>query len=344
MTHAPQPYAGSGSGSPAPGPASSGSSPSEQARPGLGLTGFVRSEPATPAAPAPTPEEERSLRRAVELLSGRRIAVLTGAGLSTDSGIPDYRGPEAPPRKPMTYQEFVGDDDLRRRYWARNHVGWHHLRHAAPNAGHAAVARLERRGLTTGLITQNVDRLHTDAGSALCVDLHGRFDRVLCLDCGTRYSRQTVSRLLEELNPGFLERTRLDGDIAPDADADVEDTADFVVADCPVCGGMLKPDFVYFGENVPRDRVAAAFAMLNAADALVVAGSSLTVMSGLRFVKHAHKTGKPVVIINRGRTRGDDLADVKIEAGVATALEYLASELPDLTRRFPAGQGQQGSD
>lgn len=300
-------------------------------RPGLGLTGFVRSDP-EPSAPRPTAEEERELRRAVELLSGKRIAVLTGAGLSTDSGIPDYRGPEAPPRNPMTYQEFVGDPELRRRYWARNHVGWHHLRQAAPNAGHAAVARLERRGLTTGLITQNVDRLHTDAGSALAVDLHGRFDRVICLDCRTRYSRQTISKLLEDLNPGFLERARLDGDIAPDADADVADTEDFVVADCPVCGGMLKPDFVYFGENVPRDRVAAAFAMLNAADALLVAGSSLTVMSGLRFVKHAHKTGKPVVIINRGTTRGDDLADLKIDAGVATALEYLAAELPDLSR------------
>ena len=334
MTQAPPPNSGPAAGPTAPG----------QGRPGLGLTGFVRSEPALPAAPAPTVDEERSLRRAVELLSGRRLAVLTGAGLSTDSGIPDYRGPEAPPRNPMTYQEFVGDAELRRRYWARNHVGWHHLRHAEPNAGHAAVARLERRGLTTGLITQNVDRLHADAGSALCVDLHGRFDQVLCLDCGTRYSRQTVSRLLEELNPGFLERSRLDGDIAPDADADVADTEDFVVADCPVCGGMLKPDFVYFGENVPRERVAASFAMLNAADALLVAGSSLTVMSGLRFVKHAHKSGKPVVIINRGWTRGDDLADVKIEAGVATALEYLAAELPDLSREFPSDDAPQGSD
>ncbi len=322
---------------------SAGNEQSSESRPGLGLTGFVRSDPA-PSAPPPTPDEERQLRRAVELLAGRRLAILTGAGLSTDSGIPDYRGPEAPPRNPMTYQEFVGDAGLRRRYWARNHVGWHHLRQAAPNAGHAAVARLERRGLTTGLITQNVDRLHTDAGSALAVDLHGRFDRVLCLQCGTRYSRQTISKLLEDLNPGFLERTRLDGDIAPDADADVADTDDFVVADCPVCGGMLKPDFVYFGENVPRDRVAAAFAMLNAADALLVAGSSLTVMSGLRFVKHAHKTGKPVVIINRGWTRGDDLADLKIEAGVATALEFLASELPDLSRRFPGGDAPRMPD
>lgn len=339
MTQAPPPHRVPASGASVPGSKAPG-----QGRPGLGLTGFVRSEPSFPAAPPPTPEEERSLRGAVELLSGRRLAVLTGAGLSTDSGIPDYRGPEAPPRNPMTYQEFVGDPELRRRYWARNHVGWHHLRHAEPNAGHAAVARLERRGLTTGLITQNVDRLHADAGSALCVDLHGRFDRVLCLECGTRYSRQTVSRLLEELNPGFLERSRLDGDIAPDADADVADTEDFVVADCPVCGGMLKPDFVYFGENVPRDRVEASFAMLNAADALLVAGSSLTVMSGLRFVKHAHKTGKPVVIINRGWTRGDDLADLKIEAGVATALEYLASELPDLSHRFPGDSAPQPSD
>ncbi|MDK1328071.1 NAD-dependent protein deacetylase [Arthrobacter sp. zg-Y1143] len=305
----------------------------EEPRPGLGLTGFA-SGSALEAVPEPSAEEERQLERAAGYLGGRRIALLTGAGLSTDSGIPDYRGPDAPPRNPMTYQQFVGDPDLRRRYWARNHIGWHHLRHAVPNPGHAAVVRLERRGLLSGLITQNVDRLHTDAGSENVIDLHGRYDRVVCLNCRTEFSRADVAVLLQELNPGYLERVRSDGGIAPDADAEIADTDDFVVADCPVCGGMLKPDFVYFGENVPKDRVAEAFAVVDAAGALLVAGSSLTVMSGLRFVRYAAKAGKPVVIVNRGTTRGDPLADLKIDMGVSTALTWLAQNLPDLP---PAG-------
>lgn len=298
-------------------------------RPGLGLTGFA-SRGALEQVPEPTDGEVPLLRRAAELLGGRRIALLTGAGLSTDSGIPDYRGPDAPPRNPMTYQQFVGDPDLRRRYWARNHVGWHHLRHAEPNPGHAAVADLERRGLLSGLITQNVDRLHSDAGSINVIDLHGRYDRVICLDCRTGFTRTEVADLLQDLNPGYLDRVREGGEIAPDADAEIADTDDFVVADCPVCGGMLKPDFVYFGENVPKDRVARAFAVVDDAGALLVAGSSLTVMSGLRFVRYAVKAGKPVVIINRGETRGDPLATLKLDMGVSTALTWLAQHLPDL--------------
>lgn len=300
-----------------------------EARPGLGLTGFA-SRAALEAVPAPTERELNQLRRASENLAGRRLALLTGAGLSTDSGIPDYRGPDAPPRNPMTYQQFVGDAGLRQRYWARNHVGWHHLRHAEPNPGHYAVTELERRGLLSGLITQNVDRLHADAGSVNVIDLHGRYDRVICLNCRTEFSRAEVARLLQDLNPGYLDRVRADGDIAPDADADIADTEDFVVADCPVCGGMLKPDFVYFGENVPKDRVARAFSVVDDAGALLVAGSSLTVMSGLRFVRYAVKADKPVVIINRGTTRGDPLATLKIDMGVSTALTWLARNLPDL--------------
>ena len=307
----------------------------EEPRPGLGLTGFAsRSAPDT--VPEPNAAELRQLERAVGYLGGRRVALLTGAGLSTDSGIPDYRGPDAPPRNPMTYQQFVGDPDLRRRYWARNHIGWHHLRHAEPNAGHAAVAELERRGLLSGLITQNVDRLHSDAGSINVIDLHGRYDRVICLDCHSVFPRPAIAELLKNLNPGFLERVRQDGEIAPDADAEIADTDDFVVADCPVCGGMLKPDFVYFGENVPKDRVARAFSVVDAAGALLVAGSSLTVMSGLRFVRYAAKAGKPVVIINRGATRGDPLADLKIDMGVSTALAWLARNLPDLPKHGEA--------
>lgn len=290
------------------------------------MTGFARAEAA--AAGALSEEQIGYLRSAVGLLAGKRVAVLTGAGLSTDSGIPDYRGPDSVPRNPMTYQQFTGDEALRRRYWARNHVGWHHLRRADPNEGHLALARMEQRGLLTGLITQNVDRLHSTAGSTNVVDLHGTYDRVVCLSCRSSFSRQEIAGLLERLNPGYLDRTGDAGDVAPDADADVDDTSDFTVAPCPVCGGMLKPDFVYFGENVPKDRVERAYSMVDDAGSLLVAGSSLTVMSGLRFVRHAAKHDKPVVIINRGTTRGDGFASLKLELGVSEALPYLAEALP----------------
>ncbi|MFI2562526.1 NAD-dependent protein deacetylase [Paenarthrobacter sp. NPDC018779] len=303
------------------------------ARPGVGMTGFASMPPVS--ADALAPDEVAALKDASLVLAGRRLAMLTGAGLSTDSGIPDYRGPGSAPRKPMTYQEFIASVENRRRYWARNHLGWSHLRHADPNAGHAAVALMEQRGLLTGLITQNVDRLHEDAGSVNVVDLHGRFDQVICLDHAHTFSRKLLAAILEELNPGFVEAALEAGvvEMAPDADATIEDPeliTSFVVAVCPVCGGTLKPDFVYFGENVPKDRVDRAYAMVDSADALLVAGSSLTVMSGLRFVRHASKAGKPVVIINRGTTRGDGLATLKLDLGVSGALEYLSRDLPDL--------------
>lgn len=302
-----------------------------QRRPGIGMTGFASLPPVTAVEPARSDLEV--LQDIHGVLAGKRFALLTGAGLSTDSGIPDYRGPGAAPRAPMTYQEFIGDTENRRRYWARNHIGWSHLRRADPNDGHVAAARLERRGLITGLITQNVDRLHEDAGSENVVDLHGRFDRVICLACHRRYTRSLLAGVLEELNPTFLADALAAGvvEMAPDADATVEDSeliAGFVVANCPACGGTLKPDFVYFGENVPKDRVERSYAMVDAAEALLVAGSSLTVMSGLRFVRHAAKQGKAVVIINRGQTRGDDLATIKLEAGVSESLTWLAAELP----------------
>ncbi|MFQ4149636.1 NAD-dependent protein deacetylase [Arthrobacter sp. LAPM80] len=278
------------------------------------------------------PAEEAVLDAVAEMMSRHRVALLSGAGLSTDSGIPDYRGPNTPPRRPLTYQEFIGDPLLRRRYWARNHVGWTHMRHAAPNAGHYAAAALERGGRLSGIITQNVDRLHEEAGAANVVDLHGRVDQVVCLGCANTYSRAFVALILNEINPGFLEAVESAGgaSAAPDADADLESErliADFKVATCPLCGGMLKPDFVFFGENVPRDRVQRSFEILDSAGMLLVAGSSLTVMSGLRFVKKAAKDGKPVVIINRGTTRGDGHADVKLEAGVGESLTRLASVL-----------------
>lgn len=271
-----------------------------------------------------------TVRAATALLSGARLTVLTGAGVSTDSGIPDYRGPDSPPRTPMTYQQFVGDEAFRRHYWARNHVGWRHVHRTHPNAGHRALAELEARGVVGGLITQNVDLLHEQAGSRNVIDLHGRYDRVICLGCRTVISRAELSTRLEELNPGFVEQVGAvaDVEIAPDADAVIESTAHFVVAACDRCGGILKPDIVYFGENVPRERVDRAYAMVDAADALLVAGSSLTVMSGLRFVRHAATTGKPVVIVNRGATRGDPLATVRVDAGTSEVLSTLALVLP----------------
>ncbi|OBA34921.1 NAD-dependent deacetylase [Rhodococcus sp. 852002-51564_SCH6189132-a] len=260
------------------------------------------------------------------LLHGRRIAVLTGAGLSTDSGIPDYRGPDSPPRNPMTYQQFVGDAEFRQRYWARNHVGWKHMDAARPNPGHRALAALERAGSVVGAITQNVDLLHTKAGSRQVVDLHGTYAQVRCLSCEHRISRFTLHERLCAANPGFDDRMRATTglEVAPDADAVVTDTEDFVVVDCERCDGMLKPDIVYFGETVPRPRVDLAFSVVDGADALLVAGSSLTVQSGLRFVRRAVQRNIPVVVINRGPTRGDALATLKLEAGTSETLAFLA--------------------
>ncbi|WP_374109418.1 NAD-dependent protein deacetylase [Actinotalea sp. K2] len=266
----------------------------------------------------------------VALLAGRRVAVLTGAGISTDSGIPDYRGPDSPPRTPMTYQQFVSDAAFRRTYWARNHVGWRHVHRTRPNPGHEAVARLEERGVAVGVITQNVDRLHHLAGSRTVIDLHGTYAEILCLGCGDRTSRDHLAQRLVLLNPGFEEAVGAvaDVEIAPDADAVIESTQGFVVADCECCGGMLKPDIVYFGENVPKERVARAFALVDAAQALLVAGTSLTVMSGLRFVRHAARAGMPVVVVNRGATRGDPLATLRVDAGTSPTLTALADLLP----------------
>ncbi len=321
-------------------------------RPGIGQTGLVQKttgqvsgsgqgaaaggvrkpaagEALAAGASALSETDVSSLERIVGLLRGLPVTLLTGAGLSTDSGIPDYRGPNAIPRKPLTYQEFMGDPALRQRYWARNHLGWAHMHHAEPNAGHYAVAALERLGVLNGIITQNVDRLHESSGAVNVVDLHGRFDQIICTDCDNTYSRAFLAIILNELNPGFLEAVEAVEDVlaAPDADADLrseELIAGFKIAKCPLCGGLLKPDFVFFGENVPKDRVVRSFDMLDSAGALLVAGSSLTVMSGLRFVKRAAKDGKPVVIINRGETRGDPQATVKLDAGVGESLGYLA--------------------
>ncbi len=271
---------------------------------------------------------DAEVHRAVTLLDGRRLVVLSGAGLSTDSGIPDYRGPDAPPRRPMTYDEFVSGPDARQRYWARSHVGWRRMSRAAPNDGHRAVAGLESAGVVTTVITQNVDGLHQAAGSTEVVDLHGRLSRVVCLCCGDLSSRAVLDRRLAELNPGFPDEEQVSAAAqAPDGDAEVTAYAGFVVAPCLVCGGPLKPDVVFFGENVPPPRVRRCYDAVDAAGGLLVAGSSLTVQSGLRFVRRAHQRGLPVVLVNRGATRGDPLATVKIDAGCTPVLLTLLRAL-----------------
>lgn len=251
------------------------------------------------------------------VLGDRRWLVLTGAGVSTDSGIPDYRGPGSPVRTPMTYQDFIRTPEARRRYWARAHVGWSRMSQAAPNATHQVLAAMEDEDRLTGLITQNVDGLHERAGHRDVIDLHGRIDRVVCLSCREISHRAELHERLAELNPGY--ETRI-GEIAPDGDVVLTETADFRVAPCRACGGDLKPDVVFFGENVPKERVERCYALVTAAEALVVLGSSLQVMSGLRFVKAARRQGLPIVIVNKGTTRGDDLATLKIDAGCAETL------------------------
>jgi NAD-dependent SIR2 family protein deacetylase len=257
-----------------------------------------------------------------DVLMGDPLVVLTGAGLSTDSGIPDYRGPGSPSRQPMTYQEFVSGPEARQRYWARSHLGFGRMRRAEPNDGHRALARVD----PDLLITQNVDGLHEAAGSRRLVALHGRIADVVCLSCRGTTSRSRLEERMARANPDFAERH---GGVAsrPDGDVDLDDTAEFVVPDCDGCGGVLKPDVVFFGENVPPGRVQLCYDAVDAlttGGALLVAGSSLAVMSGFRFVRRAVRAGVPVVIVNRGATRGDDLATVKLEAGCSEFLTALA--------------------
>lgn len=259
------------------------------------------------------------------LMKGRSWVALTGAGMSTDSGIPDYRGPDSPPATPMQFADFARSADNRRRYWARSYLGWTRIGRALPNAGHRALADLQQDDRLVGVITQNVDELHQVAGSARVIDLHGRISEVVCLDCGDVSPRALVQRRLAELNPEVRPVPVGHAGLRPDGDADVDDWADFVVAGCLVCGGRLKPHLVFFGETVPSERVERAYAWVDGADVLVVLGSSLTVMSGLRFVRYHAKTGKPVVIINRGPTRGDALATVRLDAGTSQTLQHLVA-------------------
>lgn len=260
----------------------------------------------------------------VEALRGRRILFLSGAGCSTASGIPDYRGEGTArrARNPIQFRQFVADDLGRRRYWARAMQGWPRFVSAAPCTAHLAIAEMEEAGLAVGVVTQNVDRLHQQAGSRRVVELHGALADVICLDCGTRDSRARVQQRLVAENPGFLERT---GEMAPDGDADFEgDLSDFVVPVCLECAGMLKPHVVFFGEGVERAVVAEAFSLLDEADALLVAGTSLTVFSGYRFVRRAVQDKKSVFVVNIGTTRADDLAALVVRGRVGDVLTEVA--------------------
>jgi len=262
----------------------------------------------------------------IDLLANRNVAVLTGAGCSTESGIPDYRGPETArrARNPIRFAEFVRDEAGRRRYWARSFVGWPRLAAAKPNPAHLALARLQATGHVRGLITQNVDRLHQRAGSADSVELHGALQEVVCLGCGALGERDDLQDRLVALNPGFEGGHAAQ---APDGDADLAEVQDFVVARCLRCAGDLKPHVVFFGESVPRERVARAREHVDRADALLVVGSSLVVYSGFRFVKQAHQRGIPVAILNLGPTRGDPLATVYLRASAGEALSAAAARL-----------------
>ncbi|MGY1630863.1 NAD-dependent protein deacetylase [Geodermatophilus sp. SYSU D01186] len=286
---------------------------------------------ALPTVVEPPALDPAALDDLAALVDDGDIVVLSGAGLSTDSGIPDYRGATGSLRRhtPMTYQTFLRDPRGRHRYWARSFVGWRQIRAARPNAGHRAVADLQAAGLVTGVITQNVDGLHQAAGARDVLELHGGLDRTVCLACGDVADRAALDERLRAANPHFGPHA---DEVNPDGDAELPDEVldGFVMVDCLACGrGPLKPDVVFFGETVPRDRVDTCFAMVEHAGALLVLGSSLTVMSGYRFVLRAEKLGIPVGLVNLGPTRGDAKVDVRVDAPLGTVL-------PDLARRLVA--------
>jgi len=262
-----------------------------------------------------------------ELLEAGNLLVISGAGISTDSGIPDYRGPSgAAQRKhaPMTYQTFRADPRGRHRYWARSHLGWPHMAQAQPNASHYAIAQWEHERLLTGVITQNVDGLHTRAGSTQVIDLHGRLDTVMCMGCDARTSRADLHQQLCDLNPtwsGVAKLTNPDGDV----DLEEEFIDSFTMVACDRCGGALKPDVVYFGENVPAHRVDEAYALTDACASVLVVGSTLTVYSARRFVTRAHQQDKPIVIINQGSTKCDHLATACLDAPLSEVLPRITS-------------------
>lgn len=265
----------------------------------------------------------------VQLIGAGGTVVLSGAGLSTESGIPDYRGPSGAQRRhaPMTFESFTSDPVARHRYWARSYLGWRQIRAARPNAGHHGVTALQRAGLVSGIVTQNVDGLHQAAGATGVIELHGGLDRVICRNCGQVIDRGRLDRQLRAANPSFEAAAPR---INPDGDADLADDqlAGFVMVGCESCGGgPLKPDVVFFGETVPRARVEECFGLVEAARSLLVLGSSLTVMSGFRFVVRAAKLGIPVGIVNQGPTRGDEYCTVRVDAPLGAVLSSCAQQL-----------------
>lgn len=287
----------------------------------------------------PTPVQQNALHNSTEaidqltrLVAERRLLVLTGAGCSTESGIPDYRDEDGGWKRkpPVQYQEFVASAAVRRRYWARSLIGWRPFSRARPGPAHRALARLQRGGRIGPIVTQNVDRLHQSAGSPRVVDLHGRLDTVVCLDCGVRSFRERLQADMEQANPEFAD---LSAAHAPDGDALLEgaDFGGFRVPDCDQCGGLLKPDVVFFGESVPRPRVEQCMTALDAADGLLVVGSSLMVYSGFRFARAAVEQGKPVAAINMGRTRADGELSLKVNAPCGAALRRVAEQLAAAT-------------
>lgn len=261
-------------------------------------------------------------------MEGRRAVILTGAGCSTESGIPDYRGPQTRHKKrnPIQYKEFISSEYTRKRYWSRSVIGWKRIEQANPNPAHEAIAALEQMGYTTGIITQNVDRLHHKAGNTHVVELHGALAEVICLDCNNLEQRSTFQHRLSSLNPDWKGEIK---DFAPDGDAEVDEsqTQFFRVPACALCDGVLKPNVVFFGENVPKRRVDTAWEMLDAADLLLVVGSSLTVYSGYRFALKAAKQDKPIAMINLGESRGDHLAAVNLQGKAGTVMPRLIKAL-----------------
>ena len=297
--------------------------------------GPARGGPRLPAwgpmdgAPYGLRSHDDEIAEALALLRDRPVAVLTGAGMSTGSGLPDYRGRDAVPRTPMTYQEFMGHDLARRRYWARSTVGWEQFRRARPGRAHRLLAALDPSAFpVTAVITQNVDGLHAAAGSAPVIDLHGRLDRVRCQQCGALSSRIALHQRMLSMNPELAARLpelAADAAQAPDGDAEVDRTSSFRYPPCALCGGIVKPDVVFFGESARREVVAEAFAALADARALLVLGSSLTVQSGLRFVRAARRQDKPVVILNDGPTRADAEATLRVHGRLEDVLARWAA-------------------
>ena len=289
---------------------------------------------------------EAEVHRLAQMVRAHLTVVLSGAGLSTESGIPDYRGPDGSlrARTPMSYREFVQTAENRQRYWARSAAGWARIREARPNAGHLALAGLEARGIISGVITQNVDRLHHAAGSRRVIELHGALADVRCLDCGRLEAREPLQRRIQAANPGWTESAAAAAAAAPDGDAELSprEVRTFCVPGCLACGGTLKPDVVFFGENVPAPRVEQAMQLVDTAGALLVVGSSLAVFSGFRFVRRAAERGIPIAIVNQGSTRADELAELRIHARTGEVLPLVSAALEDGLGTDPTGDEHGG--